>query len=84
MTLVSFRVGFGLKQEHRSVMALGMCTRNIASVFVAYLGITNPDPGLRVMIAVGGSADGNYLVRCSMRICGPDRQAGVESKAGNL
>jgi hypothetical protein len=65
-------------------MALGMYTRNIASVFMAYLNIPNPDPGLRVMIAVGGSADGNYLVRCSMRICSPDRRAGVESEEGNL
>jgi len=33
-------------------MALGMCTRNIAAVFVAYFGITNPDPGVFVMIVL--------------------------------
>jgi bile acid:Na+ symporter, BASS family len=52
MALMSYRVGFGLKQEQRSVMSLGMCTRNIAAVFVAYLAIPNPDPGLFVMIAL--------------------------------
>ena len=31
-------------------MAIGMCTRNIAAVFAAYLGITNPPPGMFVMV----------------------------------
>jgi hypothetical protein len=33
-------------------MALGMCTRNIAAVFAAYFGITNPPPGLFVMVVL--------------------------------
>jgi bile acid:Na+ symporter, BASS family len=52
MTLVSYNVGFGLKQEQRSAMALGMCTRNIAAVFGVYLAIPNPPPGLFVMLAL--------------------------------
>lgn len=52
ITLISYKVGFGLKQGQRSAMALGMCTRNIAAVFVAYFGITNPDPGVFVMIVL--------------------------------
>ena len=52
LTVVSYKVGFGLKQGQRSAMALGMCTRNIAAVFVAYFGITNPDPGVFVMIVL--------------------------------
>jgi bile acid:Na+ symporter, BASS family len=52
ITWVSYKVGFGLKQGQRSAMALGMCTRNIAAVFVAYFGITNPDPGLFVMMVM--------------------------------
>ena len=52
ITVVSYKVGFGLKQGQRSAMALGMCTRNIAAVFVAYFGITNPDPGVFVMIVL--------------------------------
>ena len=52
LTVVSYMVGFGLKQGERSAMALGMCTRNIAAVFVAYFGITNPDPGVFVMIVL--------------------------------
>ena len=47
-----YKFGFGLKQGQRSAMALGMCTRNIAAVFVAYFGITNPDPGIFVMIVL--------------------------------
>jgi BASS family bile acid:Na+ symporter len=52
LTLVSYKVGFGLKQEQRSAMSLGMCTRNIAAVFVAYFGISNPDPGIFVMLVL--------------------------------
>ena len=44
MALVSYKIGFGLKQKQRSVMALGMCTRNIAAVFAVFLAIPNPDP----------------------------------------
>ena len=52
LTVLSYKVGFGLKQGQRSAMALGMCTRNIAAVFVAYFGITNPNPGMFVMIVL--------------------------------
>ena len=52
LTVVSYKVGFGLKQDQRSAMSLGMCTRNIAAVFVAYFGIKNPDPGIFVMLVL--------------------------------
>jgi hypothetical protein len=47
---MSYKIGFGLEQQQRSAMALGMCTRNIAAVFAAYFGIVNPPPGLLVMV----------------------------------
>ena len=50
ITAISYKIGFGLKQPQRSSMAIGMCTRNIAAVFAAYLGITNPPPGMFVMV----------------------------------
>ena len=52
ITAISYKIGFGLKQQQRSSMALGMCTRNIAAVFAGYFGITNPPPGLLVMIVL--------------------------------
>lgn len=52
ITVLAYKFGFGLKQGQRSAMALGMCTRNIAAVFVAYFGITNPDPEIFVMIVL--------------------------------
>ncbi len=54
ITALSYKIGFGLKQQQRSSMALGMCTRNICAVFAAYFGITDPDPGLFVMIVLVG------------------------------
>jgi len=50
ITAISYTVHFGLSQQQRSAMALGMCTRNIAAVFAAFLGIENPPEGLFVMI----------------------------------
>lgn len=52
ITVLSYTFGFGLQQRQRSGMALGMCTRNIAAVFVAYFGITDPDPEVFVMIVL--------------------------------
>jgi len=52
ITAISYKIGFGLEQQQRSAMALGMCTRNICAVFAGYFGITNPPPGLFVMIAL--------------------------------
>jgi BASS family bile acid:Na+ symporter len=52
ITALSYKIGFGLKQQQRSGIALAMCTRNIAAVFAAFFGITNPPPGMFVMIVL--------------------------------
>jgi len=52
ITAMSYNIHFGLTQPQRSAMALGMCTRNIAAVFAAYFGITNPPPGMFVMVVL--------------------------------
>lgn len=49
MALITYRFGFGLKQAERSVMSLGMGTRNIAAVFAGVLAIPNGDPRLMAM-----------------------------------
>jgi hypothetical protein len=49
MALLSYLIGFGLKQEQRSSMALGMGTRNIAAVFAVLMAIPHPDSRLVVM-----------------------------------
>jgi BASS family bile acid:Na+ symporter len=52
ITAMSYKIGFGLKQQQRSAMAVGICTRNIAAVFAAYFGIANPPPGMFVMFVL--------------------------------
>jgi BASS family bile acid:Na+ symporter len=52
MGLITYRFGFGLKQQERSVMALGMGTRNIAAVFAGVLAIPNPDPRILIMVVM--------------------------------
>ncbi len=50
MGLITYRFGFGMKQTQRSVMALGMGTRNIAAVLAAALAIPNADPRIVTMV----------------------------------
>lgn len=50
MALITYRFGFGMKQNQRSVMALGMGTRNIAAVLAAALAIPDADPRIVVMV----------------------------------
>jgi len=52
MGLITYRFGFGLEQDQRSVMALGMGSRNFAAVFVAALTIPNADPRILTMIVM--------------------------------
>ena len=49
MGLITYLIGFGMKQNQRSVMALGMGTRNIAAVLAAALAIPNGDSRIVVM-----------------------------------
>ena len=46
MGLITYRFGFGLKQNQRSVMSLGMLTRNGSVVLIAAFAIPNVDPVL--------------------------------------
>jgi BASS family bile acid:Na+ symporter len=50
MGLTTYGFGFGLKQTERTVMALGMGTRNIAAVLAGALAIPNADPRIVVMV----------------------------------
>ena len=52
MGLLPYLFGFGLKQNQRSVMALGMGTRNVAAVLAAALAIPNADPRIVVMVVM--------------------------------
>lgn len=50
MAVMTYYLGFGLKQAQRSVMALSMGTRNIAAVLAAALSIPNADPRIVTMV----------------------------------
>jgi len=52
MASITYRFGFGLKQAQRSVMALGMGSRNIAAVLAAALAIPNADPRIVTMVVM--------------------------------
>jgi BASS family bile acid:Na+ symporter len=49
MGAITYGIGFGMRQSQRSVMALGMGTRNVAAVLAAALAIPNGDPNIVVM-----------------------------------
>jgi len=46
IALITYRFGFGLKQGQRSVMSLGMLTRNGSVVLIAAIAMPNVDPGI--------------------------------------
>ena len=50
MAVVPYLISFGLKQNQRSVMAIGQSSRNISAGFVAFYGITNPPEGMFLMV----------------------------------
>ena len=50
--LITYLFGFGLKQNERSVMSLGMGTRNIAAVLAGVLSIPNGDPRMTAMVVM--------------------------------
>lgn len=50
MAVITYRFGFGMKQAQRSVMALGMGTRNIAAVLAGALAIPEADPRIVTMV----------------------------------
>ena len=48
--LVSYSIGFGMKQSQRSALALGICSRNGGAMFVAFAAFPVQDPNVLVMI----------------------------------
>jgi BASS family bile acid:Na+ symporter len=50
MGIITYKFGFGIGQSERSVMSLGMGTRNIAAVFAGVLAIPNGDPRMMAMV----------------------------------
>jgi predicted Na+-dependent transporter len=54
MFLMAYYVGFGLKKNQRSAMALGMDSRNVSAMFAVYIVLPTPDPYLLVMILLSG------------------------------
>jgi BASS family bile acid:Na+ symporter len=54
IALVSYRLGFGLKQGQRSAMALAMATRNGAPMLAVFSAFPDQDPGMLVMLLLSG------------------------------
>ena len=52
IALISYLFGFGLKQSQRSVMALGMLTRNSGPALIAALAIPNADSHILTLIVL--------------------------------
>lgn len=49
---LAYQFGFGLQQSERSVMSLGVGTRNIAAVFAAVLAVPDGDPRMMAMVVM--------------------------------
>jgi BASS family bile acid:Na+ symporter len=44
MAVITYRIGFGLQQNQRSVMSIGMLQRNLGAILIAAFVIPNVDP----------------------------------------
>ena len=54
MALITYRFGFGLKQNQRSVMSLAMLSRNSAAILPVLFAIPNLDPRIITMAIMWG------------------------------
>jgi len=52
--LAAYYIGFGLKKNQRTAVALGMSSRNVSAMFAVYIVLPTPDPYLLVMILLSG------------------------------
>ena len=78
IALISYLVGFGLKQSQRSVMSLGMLTRNSGPALIVALQIPNADPHILTLIVLLNLA-GFVLAPIAAGIFG--KQAGKTAEA---
>ena len=79
MGLITYRFGFGLRQNQRSVMSLGMLTRNGSVVLITAMALSNVDPDLITYIIIFVIAS-IVVAAIAARIFG--KRAG-ENAAGN-
>jgi BASS family bile acid:Na+ symporter len=54
MVVVTYKFGFGLKQNQRSVMALGMLQRNMGGILVVLFAIPDMDPVVIAFVIMWG------------------------------
>jgi BASS family bile acid:Na+ symporter len=79
MGWITYRFGFGLKQNQRSVMSLGMLTRNGSVVLISTLSIPNVEPGTITYVVMFVLGTGVIGVIAAILL---GKQAG-ETVAGN-
>ena len=53
VTAGSYMLAFGLPQNRRSVLALGVCTRNLGAAFAPLFAVAGIDERAIVMVALG-------------------------------
>lgn len=53
VTAGSYGLGFGLQQRHKSVLSLGICTRNLGAAFAPLFAVSGADERAIVMVALG-------------------------------
>jgi BASS family bile acid:Na+ symporter len=53
VTAVSYALAFGLPQNQKSVLALGVCTRNLGAAFAPLFAVSGVDERAIVMVALG-------------------------------
>jgi BASS family bile acid:Na+ symporter len=81
LALVSYRLGFGLKQGQRSAMALAMATRNGAPMLAVFTAFPDQDPRMLVMILLSGPVPAILAVPLVRFFASRAGTSGAEGKA---
>jgi len=82
IALVSYRIGFGLKQGQRSAMALAMATRNGAPMLAVWTEFPVQDPGMLVMFLLSGPVPAIVAFPLAKFFASQAGQTGVEGSTG--
>ena len=82
IALLSYRLGFGLKQGQRSAMAMAMATRNAAPMLAVFTAFPDQDPRMLVMILLSGPVPAIVAFPLAVFLASRAGKAGVEGAAG--
>jgi len=73
ITAASYALGFGMPGGQKSVLSLGICTRNCGAAMAPLFVAPDVDQSAIVMVTLGIPYDGGFRLDCGAPVCRPGR-----------